>query len=866
MLLESMRTLADRATPKRRRSASCEGKDHPRSRSESICHSNCSAIASHGSAASFVGSSNNSTEENRGASVPLSRGSSPISPPPISPPFDHRYAALPHTGFDHSAINPNGTAPAKNTDDPPSAKLRKLESPQLTKKELESIGNGSSVAAQVLIRVNGAAMKSTGRADMASMGTRSTGSGVYNSDRDNARSTSVSIGTVGATETPTTQTSTNRTGTSIRTLGYPITRHPMQPSAQSNNTHPVNSNYSANSAAIHTGLTPYTGTASTGTASTGIAHTGTPYNGPPNSCSKCLPSQHTSLFLDTSLRAATLVQITDTRKVQFGGSDASWEGTAGEDSEDDNDDESILERESVRTHTGRECVLGRDGVDFVHAGILNDEFSDGANAAPLNSGFALPTLRTHRDTNYPYTSIRAPHAWPNATKFHAKLRQYKYSAEEEENSMAVELSSVDGLDSVDGTMADYSETSPADLQYNAHDVYPIPSEPISSSTAVHTHAMTQMNAAASNSGKQEKDVQPVYMHLAQVGGGLEATESLSPGKWSGQLNTNNLNIHLTELGLRPLARMKNEDIDNNDNDDDDRSVATSLFVEVASLDEGGSYIGYGGASASDSEESDTFEYDSHAGSLSGHGSLSGPAPTCTRGNGSYSCNEAYDAANPSIRGHHRRNLRSSHSSRSNLSTHSHNSAHVSTPRGSGGSSIDSGRRYGLDTSGSVYTHGNNAAAYPYTSGGPYVNEDAGEAPYAALDVALHLPTTGQHSDRPTGHYLSLANAHSHHNGHHNGHHRRSDQRARDIERVRYGHNHTHKKPYELPLQSDAVSQGSVCTAYSGTPTDHNQTGTGAWDRDLDGYDGASERGRCETDGDGMDDLGTEYEEYDEDEG
>jgi hypothetical protein len=36
----------------------------------------------------------------------------------------------------------------------------------------------------------------------------------------------------------------------------------------------------------------------------------------------------------------------------------------------------------------------------------------------------------------------------------------------------------------------------------------------------------------------------------------------------------------------------------------------------------------------------------------------------------------------------------------------------------------------------------------------------------------------------------------------------------------------------------------------------NSAGTqGTWDRDTDGYDGASERGRCETDG--VDDLGTE---------
>lgn len=51
----------------------------------------------------------------------------------------------------------------------------------------------------------------------------------------------------------------------------------------------------------------------------------------------CLSSRASSLYLDRNLRTATLLGITDTRKVTFGGSDASWEGTGEDDSEDEDD-------------------------------------------------------------------------------------------------------------------------------------------------------------------------------------------------------------------------------------------------------------------------------------------------------------------------------------------------------------------------------------------------------------------------------------------------------------------------------------------------------------------------------------------------
>ena len=52
-----------------------------------------------------------------------------------------------------------------------------------------------------------------------------------------------------------------------------------------------------------------------------------------------------------------------------------------------------------------------------------------------------------------------------------------------------------------------------------------------------------------------------------------------------------------------VGRGDNDD-NKNDDDDDQRSVATSLLVEVASIDDCGSYFGYGGTSGSDEEEDD----------------------------------------------------------------------------------------------------------------------------------------------------------------------------------------------------------------------------------------------------------------------
>jgi hypothetical protein len=52
-----------------------------------------------------------------------------------------------------------------------------------------------------------------------------------------------------------------------------------------------------------------------------------------------------------------------------------------------------------------------------------------------------------------------------------------------------------------------------------------------------------------------------------------------------------------------------EDDDDDDDEDDDRSIATSLFVEVASVDGKGSYFGYGGSSGSDDEVEEYYDQD-----------------------------------------------------------------------------------------------------------------------------------------------------------------------------------------------------------------------------------------------------------------
>ena len=61
-------------------------------------------------------------------------------------------------------------------------------------------------------------------------------------------------------------------------------------------------------------------------------------NDPKTTRDRC-KSRRRSLFLDTDLREATLLEISHTSRPALGGSDASWEGTGEEDSEDEEEED-----------------------------------------------------------------------------------------------------------------------------------------------------------------------------------------------------------------------------------------------------------------------------------------------------------------------------------------------------------------------------------------------------------------------------------------------------------------------------------------------------------------------------------------------
>ena len=136
-------------------------------------------------------------------------------------------------------------------------------------------------------------------------------------------------------------------------------------------------------------------------------------------------------------------------------------------------------------------------------------------------------------------------------------------------------------------------------------------------------------------------------------------------------------------------RMIGEDIDNDgrgfkleeeeaevdvDNDasgvsDDDRSIATSLFVEVASVDGHGSYFGYGGSSDSDNEVQEYYDCDHDDRMSSGY--LSGSAPyNCTSRQGQSSSPHSTSEKSSS----HRQKYRSKYKDRNAKSNDSSSSS------------------------------------------------------------------------------------------------------------------------------------------------------------------------------------------------
>ena len=94
-----------------------------------------------------------------------------------------------------------------------------------------------------------------------------------------------------------------------------------------------------------------------------------------------------------------------------------------------------------------------------------------------------------------------------------------------------------------------------------------------------------------------------YLQLAESGGMALPDEASITGR---------MGVIGEDIDHAPIAKYEEGEADNEIDGDvssDDRSIATSLFVEVASVDGYGSYFGYGGASESDDEVDESYDCD-----------------------------------------------------------------------------------------------------------------------------------------------------------------------------------------------------------------------------------------------------------------
>ena len=259
-----------------------------------------------------------------------------------------------------------------------------------------------------------------------------------------------------------------------------------------------------------------------------------------------------SLFLDTNLRASILLDMNKAKKVAFGGSDASWEGTAEEeDDEEDysdyyyNDDE-VMTNHNTSTNAILEPIIVRRGDrhDDWHFGKRQriEKLNSDASGDEYSSGIPIVTLQSEI--------------------LESGKRDDNFDKEDEtemgcNNSMAVEWSSDDS----GGERIALRDELPADSG-------PVVNEEPLSLNAAYIMALSDTSRAAG------------FLHRSGLGLGLGFDSDV----------------------------------------DSERSIATSLFVEVASVDECGSYQGYGGASETEKEDEETGYHDDDNNSLYNSGS------------------------------------------------------------------------------------------------------------------------------------------------------------------------------------------------------------------------------------------------------
>lgn len=372
---------------------------------------------------------------------------------------------------------------------------------------------------------------------------------------------------------------------------------------------------------------------------TALPVTGAGNDGTQKQYVKCLPSTSHSLYLDQDIRAATWAGINDTKRVTFQWSDASWEGSAEADGEDDGDDEddSDLDGDSDVIMNGDTTSYGlgvkkeganglgtlgggmnfpipKEPVSDLYPGVwqptglrlgygaIARDFRGSSNA----TGSSIDTCADTRMSSPAGNHRKASHS--HRTTGHERRGHSHKGRRRDHYNSAGSNTDMDG-----GSEPLSRERDPRLRKHHNHNHShsrqmnsnqaggAIPVSGYSDGTGGSSHSM--MSQLHNNFSS------PINTEMApplSTGPPLNAMTLRDMGRFQGNMSTSDLDtIHSMRSGHSYSLDSVGVVYDGeNDDEDDEDSIADSMAVEVVSVDDLGSYLGYGGNTPSESEIDD----------------------------------------------------------------------------------------------------------------------------------------------------------------------------------------------------------------------------------------------------------------------
>ncbi len=396
---------------------------------------------------------------------------------------------------------------------------------------------------------------------------------------------------------------------------------------------------------------------------------------------KRLPNLHHSMYLDNEIRAATWLAINDTKRVTFQGSDASWEDSAeGDESDEDEESES-----DSNVNRNKNNSRGRDE-DDTRSEVGSDHMQvDPARIARKRNISREGQFQRQggRGGQEPLVGVLR-HGVSTSTTFEMQQQQQHHiyypggtaHAQQYDDSNRMETSEVihndpcfgsrehTGLRRGSGDIARKAQTnlrSPhghlmsvrcnkGRLDYLADGSGSVTSE----GTEAYNENFTFLEGHSSQSGHKSSAGHTVISSYVSSGSG-NASEVSGPHSSSRKsrgytelrnheqilaleasygLESSSARVGHGEDRRKNRARLDSSSLGGpgggyygEDESNDSDSIATSMFVEVASVDEDGSYIGYGGSTPPMSEIDEDFDHKRHNGQASDAG---GSGYKCSR--------------------------------------------------------------------------------------------------------------------------------------------------------------------------------------------------------------------------------------------